>query len=336
VRLVSFVCPAMDKFWEVVGGADRGGIVVRQGRALDSAKETERLSTGSQLQEKEVVGDRLHYVLVSGSGPATGWVTLRLQNKALVVMVCPQAPSPEVRERPLPLGRKIRVLALHGGGSNTNVMKFQTGQLRRVFGDHCDEWEFLNGGRFWETDQTTDIMVAIAKDMPFYGWYGVESDDTSDRPYTEKLLDLSVNFTYTEVEKSVERVMEHIRSQGPFDVLVGFSQGCVVLHLVAGLLRERGEACPWKVSLLFNGMPVRDPRFARLFETPLTVPSVHIYGRQDHLYEYGKASQQATYVDPVVLEHDEAHKFPTRQPRCKEVYDEVLREVLWHCGVPDT
>lgn len=237
-----------------------------------------------------------------------------------------------------PIGaRKIRVLALHGGGSNTNIMQYQVMPLRRILGDQA-EWDFLNGGRDWKFNDghgVPDIMKALAAGMPFFGWYGVENDDKTTRTYEEKLFDPSVTFTYKEVDLGVERVLQRIKEHGPVDVILGFSQGCIVSHLIAGLLRERGQEIPWRLSVLFNGMRVRDRRYEKLFETPLDLPCVMVFGKQDEFYHYGKASQSVLYKDPIVLEHDEGHKFPSAAPKAKEIYDEVVRQIYWRCGLPD-
>jgi len=237
--------------------------------------------------------------------------------------------------KPKPLGRKVRILALHGGGSNANIMQFQVQALRRMLGDKA-EWSFLNGGRAWKWSkglEPTETMQGLADGMPFYGWYGVVNDGDPDRDYNEKLFDLSVTFTYEEVEVGVDRVMRHIQDEGPFDVLLGFSQGCIVSHLIAATLRKKGEVVPWRVSVLFNGMRVRDNRYRELFETPLRVPCVMVFGRKDEFYDYGRKSQAALYEDPVILEHDEGHKFPQLPPRAKEINKKVTELILWHCGV---
>eukprot|EP00747_Dinoflagellata_sp_TGD_P212935 gnl/TRDRNA2_/TRDRNA2_85959_c0_seq1.p1 gnl/TRDRNA2_/TRDRNA2_85959_c0~~gnl/TRDRNA2_/TRDRNA2_85959_c0_seq1.p1 ORF type:complete len:410 (+),score=101.01 gnl/TRDRNA2_/TRDRNA2_85959_c0_seq1:32-1261(+) len=70
--------------WEVVGGVDKGGILVREGQALNSPQASSRCSTGALLEEIDLVGERLHYKLVEGVGPATGWVSVTLQGKQLV------------------------------------------------------------------------------------------------------------------------------------------------------------------------------------------------------------------------------------------------------------
>lgn len=73
--------------WEIVGGGDKGGILVRAGESTGSKGLADRLSTGAIVEQLAVVGDRLHYKLISGTGPAEGWVAIRLPDKVLCVKV---------------------------------------------------------------------------------------------------------------------------------------------------------------------------------------------------------------------------------------------------------
>mmetsp|Transcript_52237 Transcript_52237/g.113805 ORF Transcript_52237/g.113805 Transcript_52237/m.113805 type:complete len:1026 (+) Transcript_52237:80-3157(+) len=75
---------------EVVGGggagaAAPGGILVRVEKSTASAKYDERLSTGSIVRALACEGDRVNYELISGTGPATGWVSSRVGGKELLV-----------------------------------------------------------------------------------------------------------------------------------------------------------------------------------------------------------------------------------------------------------
>mmetsp|Transcript_46147 Transcript_46147/g.137940 ORF Transcript_46147/g.137940 Transcript_46147/m.137940 type:complete len:625 (-) Transcript_46147:61-1935(-) len=81
------------QLWDVVGGGDKGGILVRRGQAIGSAAHAERLSTGAVVSELErTEGGRLHYSLESGTGPPEGWVSLKAGEKELLV---PHGPPPE-------------------------------------------------------------------------------------------------------------------------------------------------------------------------------------------------------------------------------------------------
>lgn len=71
--------------WKVVGGGDKGGIVVRKGEDLKSDEEKNRLATGSLVRELQLKSGRLQYELMTGSGPRSGWVSVALNQRPLLV-----------------------------------------------------------------------------------------------------------------------------------------------------------------------------------------------------------------------------------------------------------
>jgi len=62
--------------WVVTGGEGKGGIAVSLGKAPGSAQLPERLATGSLIQQKDLHGKLLRYVLIAGIGPKRGWVSV--------------------------------------------------------------------------------------------------------------------------------------------------------------------------------------------------------------------------------------------------------------------
>eukprot|EP00440_Ansanella_granifera_P051448 gb/GFBE01055774.1/.p1 GENE.gb/GFBE01055774.1/~~gb/GFBE01055774.1/.p1 ORF type:complete len:1053 (+),score=292.89 gb/GFBE01055774.1/:1-3159(+) len=82
---------AMADMWEVVGGAERGGVIVRLQCDLSSEVAESRLSTGSMVKELDCHDGRIHYELVSGTGPISGWVSTSLRGKDLLVKKTGQA-----------------------------------------------------------------------------------------------------------------------------------------------------------------------------------------------------------------------------------------------------
>ncbi|CAE7539794.1 unnamed protein product, partial [Symbiodinium sp. CCMP2456] len=75
----------MATVWEVVGGAERGGIIVRTGCDLSSDLADSRLVTGSLVKETDSCDGRICYELLTGEGPASGWVSPNLRGKELLV-----------------------------------------------------------------------------------------------------------------------------------------------------------------------------------------------------------------------------------------------------------
>jgi len=72
--------------WKVIGGTNRGGIIVRTGSELTSPLCTDRLSRGALVQQVTLSGDRLKYSLLEGTGPSEGWVSLHVAGKELLVL----------------------------------------------------------------------------------------------------------------------------------------------------------------------------------------------------------------------------------------------------------
>jgi len=84
--------------WQVVGGSEAGGLLVRTERSLGSplaggvteANDTSpacRIAIGSLLKEIELCGTRLHFERLKGEGPESGWVSIRSGRKELVTPV---------------------------------------------------------------------------------------------------------------------------------------------------------------------------------------------------------------------------------------------------------
>eukprot|EP00435_Cladocopium_sp_Y103_P038532 s906_g10.t1 len=75
--------------WIVIGGADKGGILVRESEELSSESLEERLEYGALLQEEELKGSRLRYRKIYGKGPEIGWISTKIHGKELVTRVMP-------------------------------------------------------------------------------------------------------------------------------------------------------------------------------------------------------------------------------------------------------
>jgi len=75
----------VDQVWEVVGGVDKGGIMVRAGQDLGSLALDERLSTGALVRQLELKAERLSFQRLTGTGPDSGWVSTHLKGKELLV-----------------------------------------------------------------------------------------------------------------------------------------------------------------------------------------------------------------------------------------------------------
>eukprot|EP00747_Dinoflagellata_sp_TGD_P069439 gnl/TRDRNA2_/TRDRNA2_156135_c1_seq3.p1 gnl/TRDRNA2_/TRDRNA2_156135_c1~~gnl/TRDRNA2_/TRDRNA2_156135_c1_seq3.p1 ORF type:complete len:692 (+),score=138.36 gnl/TRDRNA2_/TRDRNA2_156135_c1_seq3:121-2196(+) len=70
--------------FEVVGGKESGGILVRDGPSMTAAQLPSRLASGSWVQQLAIAGERIKYRRLAGEGPDQGWVALRIKGKELL------------------------------------------------------------------------------------------------------------------------------------------------------------------------------------------------------------------------------------------------------------
>jgi len=143
--LVVHVCMAGQKTWEVVGGADKGGIIVRQSADLKSDQLPDRLSTGAIVDEIELLGDRLRFRRRTGSGPDSGWVSVKLKDKELLVRTTWPVANlvGEAVSGEGPSGRDQIVVG--PGSGYTHRWAVNIGEWDPVGGLHGPEFQFLLG-----------------------------------------------------------------------------------------------------------------------------------------------------------------------------------------------
>jgi len=318
--------------WEVVGGGDRGGIVVREGPEVGSAQAEARLETGALVRELELVGSRLRYRCIVGQGPEEGWVSVHLQGgkDLLTRVVAPGAESeiiglPRV---PLPVqAARGRILALHGAPGNSNIMRFQVKLLQKVAGPDF-EWSFLDGPCAWEPlegatalnlCERTLIEKSLAKGLPFTQWYSHPLPELAGP--SEALADSAPqagalsfeNVIYLNVEDGMGFLDEYIAREGPFDVLVAFSQSGTLAAMYLDKLRTEAKPNPWRLSLLFCGSMIDDLRLQ--LQEPLALPTIYVAGGdKDDWCAHGLRCLPKMYTDLKVLTHEDGNIIGFQRP----------------------
>lgn len=248
------------------------------------------------------------------------------------------------------LQKKIRVLCLHGFRTNAKVMENQTRPLRKALGDRAD-FLFLDGP--FEAEGPTDASIerAHGKDAPFYEWCRIKSADEDagsganlNAATALTSTDKEWRFKYVGIDRTIEFLDEQLAKHGPFDVVLGFSQGGVVAtHLSMHYLQR--DVRWWNLCVCVGGVPVRGLELQHLFETPsgepilLPFPSIHIMGKKDPLYTESiklaamyEANPEGSVLPKLVLEHDGGHRFPS-DAHNPGFYDNIARVIEQHCGI---
>ena len=208
----------------------------------------------------------------------------------------------------------LRGLCLHGFRTNDDIMRFQTLQLQRNFEQGELVLRHINGPR--SSPSPADAGLLRLSKGPFYEWWNaVETGGDAG----EGLFGFSSNpesVHYEGLADTIRHVRHVVREEGPFDLLVGFSQGGILATLLTALMEKpafmtvppishEGEQSTepatqaswdapfgqgWKCVVLVGAMQPRDTHFPPGFldadeddaaQRGLATPSVHVYGLAD-------------------------------------------------------
>lgn len=247
----------------------------------------------------------------------------------------------------------LRMLSLHGGGSNKSVNNVQMSRLRRALGPpESFSIEFFEGSREFASEQVNPFIKKMFGDGPYFGFYGVENErnvkavpraDGLPDEYVQAMMDPSCRFFYTGYEEALDRLEKHIADTGPYDALIGFSMGAIMITMLTARTLQRaarGEAPPptWHCNVLLSALPPRTSPYAPIYpeggtplhETPpIDLPCIACMGKQDEWFEYGKKGLHSIYSNLQWLEHTGGHEC-AKEP---EVNDDLAARIRRAAGV---
>ncbi len=113
-----------------------------------------------------------------------------------------------------------------------------------------------------------------------------EPDRTQD--FAEKKERISQRFcwwrepSYGGWKISVDLLLDYIAEHGPFDGLLGFSQGSALICLALAHCAQQGlNLCGLKFAILFCGFVAHPLDCADMYPARIELPSLHIWGKVD-------------------------------------------------------
>lgn len=203
--------------------------------------------------------------------------------------------------------KKPRVLCLHGFRASGEIFKsmLQT--------------------RWPETVLEKLDMVYLDGPFPAQGKSSIE--DVYDPPYYE-WFQCNEDFTeFINFKDCVKYLEDYMVKYGPFDGILGDSQGGNLAASLPGMQNEgvaltRVPEIKFLIFISagkFGGATMGTPELAaNAFSSPIERPSLHFIGDKDALKPGGEDLVKA-FVDPVVIRHPEGHTVPTLDKKQAEV-----------------
>lgn len=184
--------------------------------------------------------------------------------------------------------RKSKILCLHGGVSSAAHFKEQV--------------------QIWPSNVLEEMDLVfidgpfLIDNIPTFRWY-----DTQD----PTKLDSTFN-------KSIAYIEENMVKLGPFDGVLGFSQGACIAAALPGM-QAQGVALTKVKDIKFvvvmsggklGGFKLPAPKLVEnAFSSPIKIPSLHCFGEND-LAKLTAIELLRSFVDPFVIFHSGGHEVP--------------------------
>ena len=203
--------------------------------------------------------------------------------------------------------KNMRILNLHGWRTSGDILYMQMGAWRT----HIPADYIYIDAPFPAVGPPVDGIAQFYPDKPYYEWFLREPE--------EKIMACK--------NISEEYIMQYIRENGPFDVLLGFSQGASFVTRIAYLCTQ--ESIPILALVLIGGVEPSD--IHPTSRPAITIPSLHIHGEADPYLERSKGLLK--YFDSscaTVLNHSEGHQIPSIRTK---VYNQINTWLVHTTGI---
>eukprot|EP00941_MAST-03F_sp_MAST-3F-sp1_P000533 g533.t1 len=143
--------------------------------------------------------------------------------------------------------RKLRILCLHGYGQNLEGFRKKTGALRKFVKSHAEFSFFEAKTPLPECDHS----ITHGLDTTYAWWTMATGEDG-------KVDERGHGYRYLGWEMSIDDVQDFVDKEGPFDGVLGFSQGASMTSLLCSDIGPNRKRLDVKFGIFFSGFLVRD------------------------------------------------------------------------------
>lgn len=163
-----------------------------------------------------------------------------------------------------------KILCLHGFVQNGPLFARKSSGVRKALKKLGYETIFL----------TAPVKLELA-DLPFDVDSLGGSKDSSESMRSWWPNNVSSPEFY-KLDYAFEAVKESIVSDGPYDGVLGFSQGAGLAGILCQMMHDLHESQPpLKFGIFYSGFRAAPEQHQHFYKTPISVPSIHIMGSLD-------------------------------------------------------
>ncbi|XP_025095344.1 esterase OVCA2-like isoform X2 [Pomacea canaliculata] len=208
----------------------------------------------------------------------------------------------------------LKILCIHGYRQNAQLFREKTGSFRKVIKKYAD-LVFITAPN--QVPPLSSDKEVIEGDHT--GWWFSNLDDSF---HAQDRTDCCKGY-----ENSVLLIEKTLKEQGPFDGILGFSQGASMVSLLCGIQEQQPDKKLFNFAILVAGFKSRSSSHDILYSKKISIPTLHVYGESDKIIPKDMSEDLLQYFeDYIVLQHLGGHFIPTGGPQ-KKIYLEFLEKM---------
>ncbi|XP_043507792.1 esterase CG5412 [Frieseomelitta varia] len=207
---------------------------------------------------------------------------------------------------------KLRILAIHGYAQSDVIFKSKLGSIRKGFKKEVD-LIFLRAPH--KVSMKNNFNIDVEEEA--YGWWF----NTEDYIFKATVpSNLAVGF-----EDSVAVIEKAFQESGPFDGILGFSQGAAFATLLCFMYEKNLLQIKFDFAIIISGFKSLCTPHAAYYNGKINIPSLHIYGKTDQVIPTEMAKEICEmFINKTNIIHEGGHYIPSK----KEYYKEFIIEMF--------
>lgn len=210
---------------------------------------------------------------------------------------------------------KLKVLCIHGYRQNEKLFREKSGGLRKLLKKYVD-FVFLSGPHVIPEERN---LTRIEEEQERGWWFSRPENAYNALDKT----DITTGY-----KESIDIIKEKIYKEGPFDGILGFSQGASFASLLSVLKDKPDSGINFKFVILIAGFRSQLTPHVSMYDRPIACPSFHSIGTSDAVIPTAASEElAASFLNAMVYRHDGGHYIPA-SPQLRTALVEFLNPFI--------
>lgn len=203
---------------------------------------------------------------------------------------------------------KLKILCLHGYRQNEHIFREKTGALRKLLKGKAD-FVFVSAPHVIPEAENLKRSAEQCE----RGWWFSRPDNSYNA-----LDETDISSGY---EESLAFTLHVLEENGPFDGILGFSQGAAFLSILVHLQQAKPkllESKNFKFAIFISGFKSLVTSHQHCYSIPLHLPSFHIMGSGDQVIPPIASEMLAQHFSSITTYHHHGGHYVPANPELRD------------------